>query len=442
MNTFGTRFYVLLLISGLFSVAISAQDAFAQTEHIVNGDFETGTLSGWTATTTGAALAWTVNDGTIPPTGFSGLLSPISGNFDVYSSQGGPSMSILSEPFIVPAGINSATLSWKDRIQNFAAVFSDPIQEARVLIKDAAGVVTIAEIFSTNPGDPLIQLGPNTRSFDITTLLQGLQGQTIRVSFEQRDNFGFFNLSLDDISLITNSGTSGSTGHEPPTIGRALDGVRQVVECGLSIDDECQTVTSPYHEEMELLQMLTSPHTISNTIHCEKGVQYCNYVAVGFMGLTDDFNNPVMTVSASKDHQGTWTLGWFDPNDYISDPSDAVPADIVFVPQIIDNRLLGTSFTIDFKNKDTGQLKLGIQVRDSYNGVRNFYFNEGVEFIDSDAYPQVETAYEKPLEVEPLCFGNNNPDRNSCAFTKIKDWATQNAEDALRQMLENEYSYK
>ena len=29
MNTFGTRFYVLLLISGLFSVAISSQDAFA-----------------------------------------------------------------------------------------------------------------------------------------------------------------------------------------------------------------------------------------------------------------------------------------------------------------------------------------------------------------------------------------------------------------------------
>jgi len=188
--------------------------------------------------------------------------------------------------------------------------------------------------------------------------------------------------------------------------------------------------------------MLTSPHTISNVIHCSKGVQYCDYIAVGFMGLTDDFNNPVMTVSASKDHLGSWTLDWYDPDDYISDPGDAAPADIVFVPQIIDNNLLGTSFTIDFKNKDTGQLKMGIQVRDSYGGVRNFFFNEGVEFIDADAYPTVETAYEAPIEVESLCFGQNNPDRNSCQFAKMKDWTTQNAEETLRQMTNNQYEYE
>ncbi len=51
---------------------------------------------------------------------------------------------------------------------------------------------------------------------------------------------------------------------------------------------------------------------------------------------------------------------------------------------------------------------MGIQVRDSYNGVRNFYFNEGVEFIDEDAYPAVESLYDAPVEVEPLCFGQNN----------------------------------
>ncbi len=238
------------------------------------------------------------------------------------------------------------------------------------------------------------------------------------------------------------AGTTGNSGHEPPTIGKSLDGVRQVVDGGISVDDQTWTVTQGYHQEFELLQMLSSPHTISNVIHCAKGVLYCNYIAVGFMGLTDDFNNPVMTVSATKDHLGDWTLGWYDPDDYISDPGDATPTDITFVPQIIDDKLLGTSFTIDFKNKDTGQLKLGIQVRDSYNGVRNFFFNEGVEFIDADAYPAVETAYEAPLEVESLCFGQNNPDRNSCQFAKIKDWALLNAEETLRQMMGNQYEYE
>ena len=241
--------------------------------------------------------------------------------------------------------------------------------------------------------------------------------------------------------IFVSSKTSGSTGHEPPTIGKSLDGVRQVVASGMSVDGQTWTVTQGYHQEFELLQMLTSPHTISNVIHCSKGVQYCNYIAVGFMGLTDDFNNPVMTVSASKDHLGTWTIDWYDPNDFISDPDDAAPVDIVFVPQIIDNKLLGTSFTIDFKNKDTGQLKMGIQVRDSYLGVRNFYFNEGVEFIDADAYLAVESAYDNPIEVESLCFGQNNPDRNSCQFAKIKDWATENAEETLRQMMGNQYEY-
>jgi len=209
---------------------------------------------------------------------------------------------------------------------------------------------------------------------------------------------------LEEVIFVATPSTSGAAGHEPPTIGKSLDGVRQVVDGGMSVDDQTWTVTQGYHQEFELLQMLTSPHTISNVIHCSKGVQYCDYIAVGFMGLTDDFNNPVMTVSASKDHLGSWTLDWYDPDDYISDPGDATPADIVFVPQVIDNKLLGTSFTIDFKNKDTGQLKMGIQVRDTYNGVRNFFFNEGVEFIDADAYPSVEAVYDEPVEVESLCF--------------------------------------
>jgi len=244
-----------------------------------------------------------------------------------------------------------------------------------------------------------------------------------------------------EFECVGTATTSGAAGHEPPTIGKSLDGVRQVVNGGMSVDDQTWTVTQGYHQEFELLQMLTSPHTISNVIHCSKGVQYCNYIAVGFMGLTDDFNNPVMTVSASKDHLGSWTLDWYDPNDFISDPDDAVAGDIVFVPQIIDDKLLGTSFTIDFKNKDTGQLKMGIQVRDSYLGVRNFFFNEGVEFIDADAYLAVESAYDNPIEVESLCFGQNNPDRNSCQFAKIKDWTTQNAEETLRQMMGNQYQY-
>ncbi len=169
------------------------------------------------------------------------------------------------------------------------------------------------------------------------------------------------------------------------------------------------------------------------------GWQSCNHVIVAFMGMDEWFPSTLMKVEAHKSFDGNWEITWDDPDDYIFDPSDAVPGDITFVPQVIDDKILGPSFTIDFKNKDTGQLKLGIQTRDDRGGVSNTYFNEGVEFIDSDGYPSVDAVYEQPIEVEPLCFGQNNNDRISCAFAKIIDWTTVNAEETLRQMMNDQY---
>ena len=70
------------------------------------------------------------------------------------------------------------------------------------MIKDTSDNL-IQEVFSTSPGDPPMQTGPNDRSFDLTALAQSLAGQRIRISFEQEDNLFFFNASLDDVSFIT-----------------------------------------------------------------------------------------------------------------------------------------------------------------------------------------------------------------------------------------------
>ena len=113
----------------------------------------------------------------------------------------GPNLSILSEPIVVPEVVNSAVLSWSDRIRNFASGgFVDPIQEWRVLVLDNGGSL-IQEVYSTNPGDPNQQIGPNDRSFDLTTLFQSLGGQTVQLSFEQQSQLFFFNVNLDNVSL-------------------------------------------------------------------------------------------------------------------------------------------------------------------------------------------------------------------------------------------------
>ncbi len=173
-------------------------------EYISNGDFETGTLAGWTPMVTGAGM-FTINDGTPVPDGPGTATAPINGSFDLLSQQNNPSTHMVSQPIVVPAGVAAATVSWNDRIRNHHTVFDDPLQEFKVEILDA-GMLPIQEIFSTNPGDPLIQIGPNARSFDLTALLQTLGGQTIYLSFFQNTQLFFFNVNLDDISLTIQTG--------------------------------------------------------------------------------------------------------------------------------------------------------------------------------------------------------------------------------------------
>ena len=160
----------------------------------------------------------------------------------------------------------------------------------------------------------------------------------------------------------TDNDTKGAGGHEPPTIGMNSAGNYQIVTNGMGIDGQFWTVTQPYHEEMKLIQMLTSPHTISNTIFCNEGVQECNFVGVAFTTKDFDYNNAVMKVEAKKTN-GEWTISWYDPQDFIQDPDDAIPGKITFTADI-EGDFLFTSFTIVFKNKDTGELIIGIQVRD------------------------------------------------------------------------------
>ena len=75
-------------------------------------------------------------------------------------------------------------------------------------------------------------------------------------------------------------------------------------------------------------------------------------------------------------------------------------------------------------------------------GQSTFWFNEGVEIIDSDAYPSIETEFEKPLEIDSLCLNEDPNYRYSCGFAKILERTIQNAEETLWQMLNGQYIYK
>jgi hypothetical protein len=168
---------------------------------IVNGGFETGDFAGWVLEDSGVGT-FVINDGTFDPSSPDGPLPPYDGNFSALSDQTGPGTHILYQEVILPASGNP-TLRWVDQIRNHGGVFEDPNQEYRVEIRDTDNNVLVT-IFSTNPGDPLLQ-DWTPRSADLSTL----GGQTVRIAFIEQDNLGYFNVHIDDVRMtgVNGNGT-------------------------------------------------------------------------------------------------------------------------------------------------------------------------------------------------------------------------------------------
>ncbi|MCY2927241.1 MAG: LEPR-XLL domain-containing protein, partial [Planctomycetota bacterium] len=107
---------------------------------------------------------------------------------------------VLCQDVVIPAGA-TASLNWVDRIRNFGNGFSHPDQEYRVEVRNTADQV-LATVFSTNPGDALLQ-DWTARSADVSAFA----GQTVRVAFVAQNSAGYFDVHIDDVSL---TGTGGN----------------------------------------------------------------------------------------------------------------------------------------------------------------------------------------------------------------------------------------
>jgi phage tail protein X len=173
---------------------------------IVNGDFETMDFTGWNTITNGLG-GIVLNDGTFDPPG-DGLPSmPCDGSTGSVVFSGGQfSLNTLYQDVTIPAGAVSATLSWIDEIRNYAPEYSDPNQEFRVEVWNPADNTVIEELFSTAPGDPLINPCLK-RAAD----LSAYAGQTIRIAFTEQDNLFWLNVQIDNVTLLI-SETTPSTG--------------------------------------------------------------------------------------------------------------------------------------------------------------------------------------------------------------------------------------
>jgi len=194
---------------------------------IVNGDFETGDLTGWLTTEQlprgdggqppWGAGSWLVyDDGSTPPDpSFVTALEPWEfrdppqGLYASVASGGAPGRRVLYQDVMLDAPY---VLQFTYFYFNRAHVFDSPggfrwdgqdNNQFRVDLMDATAPLlslddadVLANILRTREGDPLL-LDPTRVNFDLTRWV----GQVVRIRFVEVDNKGPLRVGLDDIRL-------------------------------------------------------------------------------------------------------------------------------------------------------------------------------------------------------------------------------------------------
>ena len=199
---------------------------------ISNGDFEKGTLAGWTASTSntdigGCNVGWSVAN-TGAATQCLSVANPL-GTYAAYQSfdGSGPKTRTLSQSFVVP-NISSAMLSFSDTYDFNVVLYNKTPRTFDVDVISSLGHQNVFHFVSPTGFDTGVKQWTQ-QSVDLTAALAGLAGQTVELAFISTipENFsGPAGFGLDNISLEATPASSNVP--EPSSlalIGLALAGL-------------------------------------------------------------------------------------------------------------------------------------------------------------------------------------------------------------------------
>jgi hypothetical protein len=200
--------HVRFAIAAVFSLTASLSYA-APTELISNGSFETGNLTSWSTSGLGTVgncanvgRDWNVSSSS-SATGCALPGAPVDGAFAAYvMNDGGVTATdyTLSQDFVVPVGLTSASLSW------FDSSVSNYFGESRSLVVELLKGSTLLSTVYTYvvPASDDIDSWDN-RLFDVSALLSARQGQTLTLRFSNKIPevwTGPAGLGLDKVSVM------------------------------------------------------------------------------------------------------------------------------------------------------------------------------------------------------------------------------------------------
>jgi len=182
---------------------------------IVNGGFETGDYTGWTASvqpgSSGNVQVTTYAAGVSPISGFPVQPNPAGGTFYSITDQSGPGSYSLTQSFTL-ASAGKVDISFQMFANDQAGVIVDaghdytvsPNENAEVdILTGAAAAFTDnpADVVSTlyGPGADNLNTNPNPWTTYNSTL--DLAAGTYQIRFVETDNQGFFQQGVDNVSV-------------------------------------------------------------------------------------------------------------------------------------------------------------------------------------------------------------------------------------------------
>lgn len=226
-----------VMVAILALLLTSTLSAASIVQLLTNGGFETGDFTGWaTYTQTGSGGTISVSTGTSAPASGETTVGPASGSFYALTQQANPGAYALAQSFTVPGDATDVVVAFDLFANDYAGVvdigpldYTGPAVEFATadLLTGSAAINSIAAgdvIQNFYQGADNLSANPNpytSYSFDITSMV--VPGGTYQIRFGEADNQLFFNMGVDNVSVLATTGTP-----EPATflmLGAALAGL-------------------------------------------------------------------------------------------------------------------------------------------------------------------------------------------------------------------------
>jgi len=209
-----TRAFVAVAVSALLIAAVPAQ----ATPVILNGGFESG-FTGWhIENQVGSDGTFFSQSGTTSPDNGDPVPLPPGPTHAAMTDAFGPGSHVLYQDFLFDS---SATLSFDLFIGNRDTAFFTPSslvgldfstpdlnQQARVdIIATTANPFSVSStdvllnLYQSKPGDALVS-GYTSHKTDLSPLLTGHKGETLRLRFAEVDNVAQFQLGVDNVGFV------------------------------------------------------------------------------------------------------------------------------------------------------------------------------------------------------------------------------------------------